>query len=226
MKLLVSLLVLLGTSNFALAKGTRVTSLNETFEECVRLANGHQRRPASIGDDLANILALQESAKEAALKAKQNAIAAAFAPDADWAFRKLCVGATTSSNKRFERAVKKLKKEFPSPVIQNLTNGEFAFFADCNGRNAFETNITTTNIRFDANGLTQLTIYMLDQLGPELLNEKGATGVTPLEFVEDAIKGAQQSGADDLAAAYGMIRQEILQRLGAFEHDKEVLASR
>lgn len=120
----------------------------------------------------------------------------------------LCGRSSSSDTNSFTSAVDFIKNEVDNPKLDAYSYGEFAYYADCNGRNAFEVNIKPGTLRFDHTDVSPLTIFMIHEMGA-LLNERGRTGIAPLEFVDSRIRIARSNGNSDMASAYARIKARI-----------------
>ena len=172
---------------------------------------------AQLSDEMLAILAMEELAKTEALDAKQVEFAEAV-PDS--AMKLLCRNATVATKDGFERIMEVIQTRSPSPVYENMSVGEFAFFADCDGnRNALEHNVIPDNIQYDHTGISDLTKYMIEEMGL-LLKEEGQRGLTPTEFVRERIRAANDNNNRDLAITYNEIRITIQGRLMELEAEQ------
>jgi len=172
---------------------------------------------AQLSDDMLAILALDEPAKSEAIAAKRiefvEAVPQPMLPI-------LCRNAAVSTAGNFTRFVDMIKDRSPSPIYENMSYGEFAFFVDCDGHNAFEHNVFPTNLQGTAiDGISPLTRHMIKEMGL-LLREKGPSGLTPIAFVTRLIIAANDVDNFDLAITYNQVRIAIEARIRELEAEQ------
>ena len=162
---------------------------------------------AQLSDEMLAILAMEEPAKTEALNERRESFVG-YLTSSD--MRDLCLDAKRS---RSELLVDFIKIESAnSDSLSAYSIGEFIYFAECDGRNAFEHNIYPTNLRYTAlEGTSENTLYIISQMGA-LLAEKGLSGMTALEFVQNHLDIAARENTEssnNRAIIYSQIKREI-----------------
>ena len=172
---------------------------------------------AQLSDEMLAILAMEEPSKSEAIAERRILIEEAMGEDKERIYRFICNRATEVNETGLVDTIANIKDRSESTLLDELSYGEFIYFSDCDGnRNAFEHNIYPTNLKYKAvEGLTPLTLYMIDEMGLLLL-EKSPAGLTPTQIMNDEIRisySLNSNEGEKMACVFSMIKREIQKAL-------------
>lgn len=100
----------------------------------------------------------------------------------------ICSATSGHSESDLREIVSQVKENLDSQLLDEMGIGEYVFFADCGGRNAF-VNAIYPNLKTDQTndyGISRFVEFLITEVGILLL-EPGVSGVTVFEFVGERL---------------------------------------